>query len=193
VAGGGQAAGPSASAAASVINEVIRAATRLADLTGDRTALLELISDLNRFAATVGIWQAGPAGATVSGLSIPRFGHRRADFTVTYRVRKRRDGQEVLFEEREGGRKNFAVTRKDYDAAVAALAELDLPVTFNDLYTRFVAHGGSDVKSRYPLRVVLRFWLSGSPPLATKRRARVEPSHDFKSSVANAWHEASRR
>jgi hypothetical protein len=189
-AGGGQAAGPSAAAAANAINEVIRAATRLADLTGDRTALLELISDLNRFAATVGIWQAGSAGAMVSGQPTPRSGHRRADFTVTYSVRKRRDGQEVLFEEREGGRKSFAVTRKDYDAAVAALAELDQPVKFNDLYARFVAHGGSDVQSKYPLRMTLRFWLSGSRPVATKRRARIVAADAIAPKAADAWERA---
>jgi hypothetical protein len=161
-------------------------------MTGNRTTLLELIIDLNRFAATLGIWQAGPADAMAPGQPTARPRHRRADFTVTYRVRKRRDGQEVLFEEREGGRKNFAVTRKDYDAAVAALAELDQPVKFNDLYARFVAHGGSDVPSKYPLRVILRFWSSGSPPVATKRRARIAAAGAIAQKAADAWEQVKR-
>jgi hypothetical protein len=87
----------------------------------------------------------------------------------------RRDGDTTrLVESRPGAMKDFHVTEKDFNHAIAALADVagEEPASFQQIHDAFVQRGGSDVKSGYPLRVLLRFlrWLE--PPLVERKRGR---------------------
>ena len=107
---------------------------------------------------------------------------------MTYLVRKGRGGQERLVEQRAGLRKSLSATRKDYNAAIKASTEFDEPVKFKNLWERFVAHGGGDIGSQYPLRVILRFWRSSEPALITKNKTcYLCKSRGFTTRATKAW------
>jgi len=145
---------------------------------GGRQFVVEMMAGLRELAVESGISQVG---AELRKAAVPGGGHRRGDFAVTYVVRKARSGEERLFEQREGSRKSLSASKADYGAAIKAMADFDRPAKFSELWDRFVANGGTEASSQYPLRVVLRFWQSLSPPLIAKQRAR------FSMDDADGW------
>jgi hypothetical protein len=107
---------------------------------------------------------------TPSDVPSPRPVRRWIDFDLRPEVR-RGDGYEFLAEVHTGLGKDFQVSRDDYDAAVSAMTEDGAAgLKFDNLVGRFRALGGGD--EQYRLRVVLRFWRLGKPPLVTRECAR---------------------
>lgn len=96
-----------------------------------------------------------------------------------------------LTESREGTDKNFYVDKQDYDAAVEALAQTaEDGADLDAIHTQFVALGGRELQSQYPLRVVIRFLRSRQPPLLTGGRRHyaltLEPV-EFRKKASKAW------
>jgi len=119
--------------------------------------------------------------------------HRRGKFGMTYLIR-RRSGVEQLVEHRAEAetakRCNFYVSRSDYVAATRAMAEVREPIGFQQLHDLYVKHGGRNLRSGFPLRVVLRFWRALDPPLIQRRRARYSPAIEpsvFEDRANEAW------
>ena len=96
-----------------------------------------------------------------------------------------------LLEKRER-RKNVRVPESDYQAVVAALADsIEKPAKFGELFEQFVKHGGQNVPSKYPLRVVLRYFRTLDPPLVVKKGVRYAPAantrSEFRQEATRAW------
>jgi len=120
--------------------------------------------------------------------------HRRGEFGVAYFVRRAKAAGEELVERRPSSagakRRDFHVSRYDYDAAMYTLGLAAKPMKFDDLYRRFVGLGGRDVRSGYPLRAALRFWRSIDPPLVKRSQAKYSVTvteQSFRERATKAW------
>ncbi len=173
-------------AVAAKVDSLVELITRLAGSRhGRQQFLVDMLTGLSDLVVKAGIHGAATKAAKLRNASSV---HRRGDFEVTYLVRKGRGGQERLVEHREGSRKSLSATRKDYGAAIKAITEFDEPVNFKNLWERFVAHGGGDIGSQYPLRVILRFWRSSEPSLITKNKTcYLAKSRGFTGRATKAW------
>lgn len=145
----------------------------------------ECIRDINAIASTIRIWDASGHG---------RNKPHRKDSEVDYLVRSF-DGRLFLVEKRSN-RDDMRVPQPDYLAAIQAFSTEPQPsLKFNDLVARFEENGGQAVPSKYPLRVVLRFWRSLAPPLVVRENARYRYTPcdfaEFQKLAMSAWSEAS--
>ena len=115
---------------------------------------------------------------------------RKAAGATRYAVRKGARG-ERLVESREGSEKDFYVTKQDFDAVVDALIRTARPhVRFEALHDAFLKAGGSNIKSAYPLRVVLRFLRQLQPPLIAGQRGSYSlavKGESFRKQAKQAW------
>jgi hypothetical protein len=160
--------GKSAAAQVEALIEMLGDVLGGADLYRDY--LCAMMADLNDYARVGGIWTGAPSHGPTTAQRAAASARRRTDFEPRYEVR-RRYGKEYLVEIRAGSGKDFQVSHADYEAAVAAMTEAGTAgLKFDDLFRRFRALGGG--QEQYRLRVVLRFWRLGKPPLITCDRAR---------------------
>lgn len=129
-------------------------------------------------------------GTGGSRTSPPSPAPTRGRARTTYTIRKGARGVR-LAESREGVEKKFYVTRQDYDAAVEALARTAADgASFDEIHQSFLEQGGSETTSGYPLRVVIRFLRSRTPPLVEglRRNYRITcPPREFRYLAEQAW------
>lgn len=113
-----------------------------------------------------------------------------SDTAPTYLIRTSSRGQRLI-EHRPASDNDFYVTAEDFRAAIQALVNTATPnVNFDPLYKAFLAAGGTNVKSAYPLRVVLRFLRSQKPPLIAGQRGQYTmtmPAEKFRKKARQAW------
>lgn len=115
---------------------------------------------VGRMLALIGDLLGGFSTTAVSGR------RQRKGKDVRYVRRDGRKGLELM-EVRPGMTKPFRVKQRDYQAVLKALGDCGLKerASFKELHEAFVKHGGSNVKSGYPLRATLRFLQQTDPPL----------------------------
>lgn len=108
----------------------------------------------------------------------------------SYRVRRMLEGPTLIEEPIDGT--PFHVRHTDYQATVRALEEVACvsPAKFSEIYERFVALGGKDVVSKYPVRVTLRFLRSRTPALVCGKRRYYQAQNigeGFAAEAEKAW------
>jgi len=145
-----------------------------------------MMEGLNELAQFRGV-AARPAASPTEAAA--RSARRRTDTKARYEVRVRGE-EEVLIETRVGSGNPSSVSRSDYDAAIVAMVIAgEEGQKFDDLLANFHAAGGGE--EPYRLRVVLRFWRLGGPPLITRRSARYAtllPPQLFAAAADAFWH-----
>jgi len=175
-------AGKSASDISEIAEELV---INLGDLLKDSRGrnvygnyVSEMMADLNRLAVITGTWES-PRESPYQP-----HGQRLAKTEVTYWLKG--SGEDLKLYEKAGGKSGLGISKNDYLAAVKTLCEaIGQPEKFEMLHKRFVKHGGMKTHSKYPLRVILRFWQLSDPPLIHKDRARYAP---LTSSMADFRH-----
>lgn len=155
-----------------VATEIGQMITRILPLLMDsplhKVYVAEMVEGLNELAMIRSI--AASPRASSPTLVAAESARRRPDFQSRYEVRRRGE-EEVLVEIRRGSGKDSSISRADYDAAISAMSLAgEAGHHFDDLLANFINAGGG--KQTYRLRVILRFWRLGGPPLITRRSTR---------------------
>lgn len=179
--------GAPSNAAADEVQRLVEAVLTVGQNGRHGDYVSECIRDINAIASSIRIWDA-------SGYE--RNQPHRKYSEVDYRVRSV-DGSLFLIEKRSN-RDDMRVPQSDYLAAIQAFSIGDQPdLKFKDLIAGFEANGGQAVPSQYPLRIVLRFWRSLSPPLVVRENARYRFTPidfaEFQTLAMAAWEEVNDR
>jgi len=148
-----------------------------------------VVTAFNRLALDCGLW-ARPKSKAVPARNTAKRTRRGDD--LTYRRRIGRAGDPILVESRGEGKKEFHVTRSEYDLVIKAIRSVarDEGFRFDDLAEAFVELGGRSQKSMPALRVLLRFFRNLPSPLIERRQAKyflAGPVRQFGKAAKCVW------
>lgn len=119
---------------------------------------------------------------------------RRDQANVEYFVRDGARGVRLV--ESRGTLKDFFVTREDFEHGVDAIAKTAKPdADFDEIHEQFVSGGGVELRSAYPLRVVLRFLRAHGLIRGARGKYSIgdQKSRSFRAKAKAAWDELPRR
>lgn len=175
--------------AAEIENLIARLLSLLSDSPVHQAYVETMLMNLNALAQLHGIGMGPPKSASSSELA-SRSARRKQDINARYEVRHRGD-DEYLVEIRAGSGNESSISRADYDAAILMMVSInDGSKKFDEMLTAFQRAGGGS--EPYRLRVILRFWRIGGPPLITRRAARYSmlvPAQLFAAAADALWHQ----
>lgn len=143
----------------------------LRDCAESREPVAEMLELLERMEARLRSGSAdGSAGVSMVGSSRPRYQRKK---TKSYRVERHHNAW-FLAEYREGGKQPFLCPQEVYDALAAELAAMSEPAHYTTLIEAVTRRMGRP-PSDYLIRICIRFWMHGDPPLIERIRARYRP------------------
>lgn len=112
---------------------------------------------------------------------------KRGDAEIEYRVEKTTAGETLAEHRTSGASQPFRCPRPVYDAIAQVLASATGPLPLEDIAAAVAAKAGV-TPGDYQLRVPLRLWLSVTPPLIVRHRARYRAADQaFLSGTKGLW------
>jgi len=112
---------------------------------------------------------------------------RKGDVEIEYRVEKTAAGETLAEHRKSGASQPFRCPKRLYDAMVEVLGSAATPLSLEDVAAAVSAKMGL-TPGDYQLRVPIRLWLSVTPPLIVRHRARYRAvDRSFASAARTIW------